>query len=146
MSEERLASVIREFVDAFVKNDVEKALSFFQDDASYQSDEGTFKGKSEIKRYLTWATQNSTNHKMTDAGIGLLVKGNTAVYENDLEGTYEGKRFAVRGVSIVEFKDEKFQSVRGVSDRVSVLKQLTKGWMATRTVNSIVNALEKGLH
>jgi ketosteroid isomerase-like protein len=146
MSEERLASVLREFVDAVNKKDVEKALSYFQDDASYQAVEGTFKGKSEIKRYLTWATQNSSNHKLTDAGIGLLVKGNTVVYENDLEGTYEGKKFVVREVSIVEFKDEKFQSVRGVSDRVSLLKQLTKGWMATRTVNSIVNTMEKGLH
>jgi hypothetical protein len=83
---------------------------------------------------------------MTDAGIGLLVKGNTAVYEYNMEGTYEGKNFVTRGVCIAEFKGEKFQNVRDVNDRLSLAKQTVKGWMATRTINSIVKAMEKGLH
>ncbi len=78
MSEERLAGVLREFVDAVNKKDVEKALSCFQDDASYQSVEGTFKGKSEIKRYLTWAIQTASNLKITETGIGLLVRATQA--------------------------------------------------------------------
>lgn len=146
MSEERIASVMREFSEAIAKKDVEKALSYFQDDASWQAEQGTFKGKGEIKRYLTVSFQTVPNLKMTDAGIGLLVKGNTAVYEHDQEGTYEGKKYVVRVVAIVEFKGEKFQNARTVSDRLSMVKQLAKGWWATRTVNSIVNATEKGLH
>jgi ketosteroid isomerase-like protein len=146
MSEEKLASIVHEFNDAFVKRDIEKALSYFQDDASYQGPEGTFRGKSEIKRAMTWESQNIGNLKIIDAGIGLLVKGNTAVYEFDVEGTHEGRKFVTHDVSIAEFKGEKVQSLTTVFDRVSLLKQLTKGWMATRTVNSIVNGLEKGLH
>jgi ketosteroid isomerase-like protein len=146
MSEEKIASVMHEFIDALVKKDVEKALSCFADDASFQTDEGTFKGKSEIKRYLTWLANTVSNHKITEAGIGLLVKGNTVVYESDQEGTYQGRKFGMRVVCIHEFKGEKFQDVRTISDRLSVARQAVKGWMATRAVNSIVNAMEKGLH
>ena len=78
MSEEKIASVMHEFVEALVKLDVEKALSFFTDDASWKTNEGTFKGKSELKRYLTWMAKTVSNPTISEAGIGLLIKGNTA--------------------------------------------------------------------
>lgn len=147
MSEEKIASVMYEFVEAIVKKDVEKALSCFEDDASWQTNEGTFKGKSEIKRYLTWMNQVVSNPKITEAGIGLLVKGNKAVYESDQEGTYKGEKFGVRTICIHEFKGEKFQNVRTIFDRLSVVEQAAsqEGWFTRRTVNSIVNRVEKGL-
>jgi hypothetical protein len=46
-SEEKIATVMHEFIDAVNKKDVEKAVSCFQDDATWQTAEGTFKGKSE---------------------------------------------------------------------------------------------------
>jgi ketosteroid isomerase-like protein len=100
------------FVEAVVKKDLEKALSCFEDDAVCETAEGTFKGKSEIRRYLTWfANSKITNFKVTDAGIGLLIKGNTAIYESDQEGIYEGAYCKTRTVSIYEFKGEKIQRV-----------------------------------
>ena len=147
VSEEKIASVMYVFVEAVVKKDVEKALSCFEDDACCETTEGTFKGKSEIRRYLTWfANSKITNFKVTDAGIGLLIKGNTAVYENDQEGIYEGAKFKIRVVNMHEFKGEKFQKVRNIYDRLSVAKQAARGWFARRAVNAIVNAMEKGLH
>lgn len=146
MSEEKIASVMHEFVDALVKQDVEKALSCFADDASWKTNEGTFKGKSELKRYLAWLARSISIQKMTDAGIGLLVKDNTAVYEIDQEGTYEGAKYQVRVICVHEFKGEKFQDVRTTFDRLSLAKQAANGWFTKRIVNSIVNRSEKGLH
>jgi ketosteroid isomerase-like protein len=145
-SEEKIASVMHVFVEAVVKKDIEKALSCFEDDSVCEVTEGRFKGKSEIRRYLTWfANSKITNFNVAEAGIGLLIKGNTAVYESDQEGTYEGARCKTRTISIYEFKGEKIQRVREVWDRLSLAKQAARGWFARRAVNAIVNAMEKGL-
>lgn len=148
MPEEKIATVMHEFIDAVVKRDVEGAASCFQDDATWLTSEGTFKGKSEIKRYLTWINQRVQNIKFTETGVGLLVKGNTAVYESDQGGTYKGKEYAVHTICIHEFNGDKFQNVRTVRDRLDIIKQTvsTEGWFARRTVSSLVNAAEKGLH
>jgi ketosteroid isomerase-like protein len=61
MSEEKIVSVIRDFAEAHVKPDVEKMLSFLTDDVVRISPEGTFKGKEEVKRYLTWDAQTAPN-------------------------------------------------------------------------------------
>jgi len=147
-SEEMIATVMHEFIDAVNKRDVERAASYFQDDATWQTAEGTFKGKSEIKRYLTWVNQIVQNSKITETGIRLLVKGNTAVYESDQGGTYKGKEYSVRTICIHEFNGEKFQNVRTIHDRLDILKQTVsaEGWFARRAVNSIINTAEKGLH
>jgi hypothetical protein len=42
MSEEKIAGIMRELVQALAKKDVEKALSYFADDASWRRNEGTF--------------------------------------------------------------------------------------------------------
>lgn len=147
-SEEKITSVMHDFIDAVIKGDVERAASYFQDDAIWQTAEGTFKGMSEIKRYLTWVNQTLQNTKIAEAGIGLVVKDNTAVYESDQGGTYKGKEVSVRTVCIHEFNGEKFQNVRTIHDRLDILKQSasTQGWFVRRTVNSIINSAEKGLH
>jgi hypothetical protein len=146
-SEEKITSVMHDFIDAVNKRDVERAASYFQDDATWQTAEGTFKGMSEIKHYLTWANQTVQNTKVAETGIGLLVKGNTAVYESDQGGTYNGNGFSVRTICIHEFNGEKFQNVRTIHDRLDILKQTaaTQGWFVRRTVNSIINRAEKGL-
>jgi ketosteroid isomerase-like protein len=146
MSEEKIAGIMREFVQALARKDVEKALSYFADDASWRTNEGTFNGKSEIRNYLTWMSKMVSDQKITEAGIGCLVKGNTAVYESDQEGTYEGTKYGMRVICIHEFKGEKFQNVRTIYDRLSIAKQAAKGWLAESAVNSIVNRMEKGLH
>jgi ketosteroid isomerase-like protein len=53
MSEEKIVSVVRDFVEAYVKRDVEKMSSFLTADVVRRSPEGTFKDKEEVKRYLT---------------------------------------------------------------------------------------------
>jgi len=146
VSEEKIESIIRDFVGAFEKGDVEKTLSFLTDDVVWVVPEGTFKGKEEVKRLLTWGAQAGRVH-MRDAGIGIMVKGNKAVYEYVIEGSPTwGATYETPGVCVYELSGEKIQQHRALYDRLSIGKQAAKGWFAKRAVDAMVNQAEKGLH
>jgi len=147
MSEEKIESVIRGWRAALEKKDVEKALSFVAEDAVWVANEGTFKGKEEWKRYLTWMAKVTPDVKFKDAGIGVMTKGNKAVSQYTLEAkTSDGMKYEVPGVCLFEFKNEKIQQHCTILDRVLVVKQVAKGIAAKRLVGSLVKRMEKGLH
>ena len=145
MSEEKIESVLRSWGAALETKDVEKALSLVADDAVWMNDEGTFKGKEDWKRYLTWLAKQFAEGKFKDTGIGVMVKGNKAVWQYTLEGTLNGMKFEVPGVCMYEFKNEKILQHTTITDRLALAKQVAKGAIQKRVVNSIVNAAEKGL-
>ncbi len=146
MSEEKIVSVIHERALASEKRDVEKMLSFLTEDVVWTNNEGTFKGKEEVKRYWTWEAQRMSSAKVRAAGIGTIVKGNIAVQELVFEGsTSDGRRFGEIPVIIVdEFSGEKIQRHREYFDRLSMAKQAAKGRFERMIVGSIVNRMEKG--
>ena len=147
LSEEKNENSIRNFIDALEKNDVERALSFFADDAVWHAPEGEFKGKDEIRRYLTWfaSTGRVQIQKFEDTGIGVVVKDDKAVYEYIWEATMEGTRIREPGVCIYEFSDGKCVYHRSIYDRISGAKQGVTGFIAKRVVNSVLDQLEEGL-
>jgi ketosteroid isomerase-like protein len=146
MSEKNVETLIRNFLDAHMKLDADGTLSFFAENAVWQTSEGVFKGKEEAKRYLTWMYKVNRQMKYKDAGIGLVVKGNKAVYEYMLEGvSYQGMKYETPGVCTYEIDDGKITQHRILMDRLSLAKQAAKGTIQKRVVNSLVNAMEKGL-
>ena len=145
MSNEKIKSLMRDFIKALAERDVEKGLSFFAEDATYVTPHGTFKGKGELKRYLTWMAQSTPDLTVTDAGIGIMVHGNNAVYEHTISGTFEGMKWEVLAICVYEFSGDKIQNIRTVYDRLLLAKQAATGWLATKAVNSIIDAMEKGL-
>jgi ketosteroid isomerase-like protein len=147
MSEEKIESAIRGWVAAIEKNDVEKALSFVAEDPVWFAVEGTFKGKEEWKRYLTWMAKVNTDIKFKDVGIGIMVRENHAVYQYTFEAKApNGMKFEVPGVCLYEFKNGKIQQHYAVLDRLSLAKQAAKGTVEKRLVGSMVKRMEKGLH
>jgi len=145
MSEKKIESIMRGFVEAYVSGDVEKTLSFLAEDAVWVAPEGTFKGKEEVRRLLNWHTQTK-DKKIRDAGVGIIVKRNKAVWEYVTEGTIEGMRFEIPGVCVYEFSNDKIRQHRAFYDRLSIGKQVVKGWFAKRVMSSILSRAEKGLH
>jgi ketosteroid isomerase-like protein len=77
MSEEKIVGVIRDFVEAYVKQDLEKTLSLLADDVVWVQPEGTFRGKEEVKRLVTWLPRSFwwSKVKIRDTGVGIMVKG-----------------------------------------------------------------------
>jgi ketosteroid isomerase-like protein len=152
MSEKEIESILRGFTEAFVKRDVEKTLSFFAEDAVLAGPEGTFKGKHEIEHFWTWDARFSPTMTARDSGIGIMVKGNRAVAEYVLQGSFEGKKYETPGMNVYEFSDGKIQHMRSYYDRLSAIKQVAmqyggiKGWFMKKLADYIVGQSEKGLH
>lgn len=146
MFEEKIEGLIRGFVEAFAEGDVEKTLSFLAEDAVWVAPEGTFKGKEEIRRLVTWSAQSSPEKRFRDAGIGIMATGSKAVYEYIFEGvTSAGTRFETPGICVYEFSDEKIQHHRALYDRLSVAKQAAPGWFANKVISYITSQYDKGL-
>ena len=145
MTEQQIKSIMRDYIKALVARDVEKTLSFFAEDATWVTPSGTFKGKGELKRYLTWENQVTPDLKVTETGIKIMVQGNTGVYEHIFLGTSEGMKWEVLAMCVYEFTGDKIQNLRTVYDRLLIAKQTARGMLAKKAVNSIVNAFEKGL-
>jgi ketosteroid isomerase-like protein len=77
MSEKIIESIVRDFGEAFVERDVERMLSFFTEDAVWVSPVGTFRGKEELRRVLTWDTQISP-HKLAFCIQSQLARARTS--------------------------------------------------------------------
>ena len=146
MAEEKIASIMRDFNKTLETGDVEKALSFFAEDGVWVTPNGTFKGKGELRRYLTYMAESMRDATVTETGNKIIAQGNKAFYEHVIAATIEGKRVEGLAMCAWEFTNDKVQEVRTVYDRLLMAKQAAKGWFAKRLVNSIVKQAEKGLH
>ena len=145
MAEEKMKKTVSDFLDAFQKKEVDKALSFCTGDVTWVTPHGTFKGNSEVKRYMTWTNQAIPDMAVSYCGVEVMTQGNKAVCEHILSGTIEGKKWEVLGMCAYEFSDGKIQNIRTVFDRLALAKQVATGFMAKKAVNSIINAMGKGL-
>ncbi len=141
----KIPGIMRDFVGAMTSGDVEKALSFWTDDGTWAAPQGTFKGKEELRRYLTWMARSIQDMTVKDSGIGIMVQGNRAVYEHTIGGTMQGVRAEMLGMCAYEFSGGKIQEGRTVFDRLSMAQQAAKGWFAKWLVGLIVKQGQKGL-
>lgn len=145
MAEEKIQSVMRDFAGAMASGDVERALSFWADDGTWVCPQGTFKGKEELRRYLTWMLQSMQDVTVAESGLGIMAQGNKAFFEHVIGGTMQGMRAEVLAFCAYEFSGEKIQQVRTAFDRLSLAEQAAKGWFARWLVGLIVKQGQKGL-
>jgi len=145
MAEEKIEGIMRSFLKAVVEKDVDKAVSLCTEDAVWVNPLGTFKGKDEVKRYITWLNQSIPDMKITETGIGIMTQDNVGVYEHVLSGTYDGMKWEVLALCVYEFSGAKIKNLRTVYDRLLLAKQVVKGMLAKKAVNSIIGNMEKGL-
>ena len=144
MAEEKIPGIMRDFVKALGERDVEKTLSFLTEDAVWVNPDGTFKGREELRRYLTVFFEPIRDMKVTETGNGIIVQGNKAFFEHVLAGTMGGKKFEALAMCAYEFSDNKIKEVRTTFDRLLMAQQAATGlgkWM----VNMVVKQAEKGL-
>jgi ketosteroid isomerase-like protein len=146
MDVEKTKSIMRECFGAMEKGDVEKELSFWAEDGTWITSAGTFKGREELKRYMTWMAEYIKDMKITETGNGIIVQGDKAFVEHDIAGTFQGMRVEVLAMCAWEFSNEKIQRMSTVMDRLLMAKQGAKGWLAKWMVNLVVKQAEKGLH
>ncbi len=95
MPEEKLETIIRDYADALEKNDVDRALLFFTDDAVWYNPKGAFKGKEEIKGYMAWLFKTVTEIKFIDDGVGIIIQGNKGIFQHIFECTIRASKIRV---------------------------------------------------
>ena len=143
---DKLETVIRNYIEALEKRDLDRALSFFTDDATWYTSEGVFKGKEELKKYTSWMFETVKDLKFADDGIGIVVQGSKAVYQHTWSGINEGTDIKVESVCTYEFRGDKCKSHWTINDRLLIAKQAATGFIARKAVGSILKQIEKGLH
>lgn len=146
MAKNKKESAIRDYVDALEKKDIDRALTFFTDDAVWINSEGTFTGMDEIRNYTIWMLGALSGLTFTDNGIGILVNDNKAVYQHIFEGLNEGTKIKVASICTYEFDGDKCVKHFTTTDRLTMSKQAATGFFEGKAVNAIVKRVEKGLH
>jgi len=145
MAEEKIPSIMRDFVGAMASGDVEKALSCCTDDATWVCPMGTFRGKEELRRVLTWMAQSMQDMTVAESGLGIMAQGDRAFFEHVIGGTMQGMRVEWLAFCAYEFSGDKIQTIRSAWDRLSVAQQAARGWLARWLVGLIVKQAQKGL-
>lgn len=75
VSEERIKSLMHEFIKAQQEGDVERTLSFFAEDASYVTPMGTFHGEKELRAYFAHTAETIPDLTITPTGIDAIAEG-----------------------------------------------------------------------
>ncbi len=145
MPEEKIPSIMREFVKTMSDGDVEKSLAYFTEDAVWVTPNGTARGKDELRLYLAVMYDQMRDIKVTECGIGIIAQGNKAFFEHVIAGTMQGKRAESLAMCAYEFEGDKIKETRTTYDRLSMAQQAVKGGLPKMMVNMIVKQAEKGL-
>ena len=93
--EKDLEEAIRDYVDALEKNDMERALSFFTEDAVWYNPKGVYNGTKEIKEYLAWLFRVVSEMKFIHDGVGIIVQKDKGVFQHILDCTVRGSKMKV---------------------------------------------------
>lgn len=145
MSEEQIVSTLRRFNEALSERDMERVLTFFKEDAIWNTPDGIFKGLHELKGYLTRTVKETTDLEIEDAGIGMVMLGDKVVYEQLQKGITKGLHWEAPVISVYELRDGKIQCIRTVYDRLSAGRPPSKGWFSAVLENVVAGQVRGGL-
>jgi ketosteroid isomerase-like protein len=144
MADEKTATIIRDFLRALEARDPDRVMSFFVEDSTWVAPEGTFKGKLLIRSYLGWQFGQARDIKITERGNGIVAQGNQAFVEHVISGTLKGVKAEYLALCAYELKDDKIREVRAVYDRLSLAKQVARGWLPKWLVGQVAKWAERG--
>jgi len=91
----KFEAIIRDYADALEKNDLDRALLFFTDDAVWLNPKGRFEGKEEITKYLTWLFKNVPDKKFIDDGVGIIVQEGKGIFQHIFKCSVRGSKIEV---------------------------------------------------
>jgi len=136
MSDQVIETIMRDFIGALFKPDLDKVFPLCAEDVDWVSPQGTFTGKDGVKHYWSWLARTNYDLTCTDSGLGITVKGDKAAYEHVIGGKFRGIKCQTPVMCAYEFKDGKVQHLRTVFDRLALAQQVAKGWLPKSIVNS----------
>lgn len=144
-SDKSNGSLISELAGALEAGDLDKILSMFTDDIKIVNPFGTFEGKAEVERFLSWNLENVRFEKISEEGIGMLVEGDKAFYDHKVVCQVDGTHAEFLVMSSYVFSSGKFKLWRQVFDRLGIAEQTASGFLPQKVVGVIVQKARKGL-
>jgi len=145
MTEEKRKKIVREFLAEYEQRNMEKALSYLTEDATWVTPVAKYEGKDKVQRYLAWEFETVPSLTITETGAGLMVQGSQALIEHTLAGTVRGEPCQWLAVCAYEFENGKIQEVRTVYDRLTLVQQSATGWLESKIVDLVASQTESGL-
>jgi ketosteroid isomerase-like protein len=137
------AKILTDLHAAMNSRDLDKAISFFADDASLiVMPGGTCYSKGEIRKYFEKLMQAYEKFNLRDIHPP-VISGEMATHEYmidvKLKGGPEG---SVPSVAVAEFRNGRITQLRMYTDKLEAAKQLAKGTLAKRTVATVAKRVE----
>ena len=146
MSEEAVEMLVREVLNALNSHDVEKTLALFSDDGVWITPSGTFKGKAELKRYITWIFETLDDMKLEETGSGLMTRGSNALVEHKQSGIMDGEPMKFMSMCSYEFdENNQVKSLKTIYDRLTLAEQAADKWLEKTVVHAVVKKVQEGL-
>lgn len=152
LTEESIRERAERYRTAYEARDVDGIVKLFADDAVISLAPGTFAGKDGVRAVYDWDVRIAPSVKVRLTGIGLLVKGTTAVREAVFEATYDGVRYEYPCVTVLEFEEDgTIRSSRSYYDKLGIEQRIArrlpgiKGFLLRAMVNFLVAQGERGL-
>jgi len=144
MADVQTETVMWDFPRALDAADVDRAATSLAGDAVWVTPDGTFRGKEQLRAYLGRLFRRAKHMRMVECGNGMMVQANRAFVEHVVAGTIGSARAEYLTLSAWELKDGKIKGIRTVYDRLSLAKQVAKGWLAKWLVDLLIGRTERG--
>jgi ketosteroid isomerase-like protein len=145
MNEKRVRETMNDLLALWEKGEIGKALAYFTEESVWVATQGTFKGLSQIEKYMKWVLETNKDFKVTEHLAGIIVQGDTAIIEHELSGVINGEKWSQPAICVWEFKDDKISELRTYGDSLVIAQQVAKGPVEKLAVSSIVKAFHAGL-
>jgi len=143
MSIEGNGKVLIDLHAAINNRDLDKAMSFFADDASYITmPGGTCNSKDEMRKYFEKLMKAYEKFNMRETRPP-IVSGDTVTHEYMVDAKLKGGREgSVCAVAVAEFRNGRIIQLRNYVDKLEAAKQLAQGTVAKRMVATVAKRVE----
>ncbi len=146
MSDVTIEGLVRQAMDVINTNDVDKILDLFAEDGLWRTPSGLFKGKAELRKFVTWITETMKDNNLAETGAGVMIKGRNAMVEHIQTGFIEGDPIRFLSMCAYEFDDnDKIRQLTTIYDRLAMAEQAADRWLEKTVVHSVVNKVQEGL-
>lgn len=137
---------------AYQEHDIDRLMTLFSENAKLTAAPGTFRGKTEIRQFFDWDARLSPTTTVRDAGVGVLVIGQVAVWERTICLSYQGIPYEECAATVLEFDENgRICRYRSYYDKLAVLDQIASGlpgvygWLMKKVIGYLVAQGSKGL-
>lgn len=108
--DEKIKTIIRSYISSFEEKNVEKVLSYFTEDASWNTPQFNINGKNKIEEYILWLFENIEDINFIQDGIGIMVNEDKAVCQNIVKAKIGETRVKIPTMFIFRLRNNKFSN------------------------------------